>query len=159
MNHGFRTAAVALALICTAVSVESVISCEPGGEIDLYARALAMMDQGSQVLVTVELTIVPRRSLESARVHGWLANGSGIQRVPGVQDRTETLRRGLARKLQYEITLDKGVDHQLFFGVGPDADPSAEDLSTAWLRMNLDPSKQPEDLGDVLQFRAVAGGR
>ena len=80
----------------------------------------------------------------------------GFEEEFGIADRVLTLPRNAGRKLVYELDLERGSVHHLIFYVEPQARsgaPSAE-RSSAYLRINLDPTLEPEDLGSVLQYRA-----
>lgn len=148
---------IALLLATAPASVQpddGVVSCEPSGPIDLYAKTLEIRGQGSTATVMIELTVLPHRKIEAATIRGALGDGTGFDRAFGIPDRVETLRRRVVRKIQYAIDLERGADHDLMFSVegegleGPIA-------TSAYLRVNLDPSSQPEDLGDVIEYRAA----
>lgn len=141
-----------------AQSLQPAGPCEPLGDVDLYARAISRTDLGEASKLLVELTVFPRVDLPSARVHGSLAGGAGFDQAFRIPDAIVPLRHGAVRKFQYELTLERGRVHHLLFTVGEAEDPGSVRESTAYLRVNLDPAQQPEDLGDMLQFRARMRG-
>lgn len=139
-------------------SLPPAAPCEPLGDLDLYARTISRTDLESASKVLVELTIFSRVALPFARVHGSLAGGAGFDEAFHIPDAVVPLRRGAVRKFQYELMLERGRVHHLFFTVGEEGDPGSARESSAYLRVNLDPARQPEDLGDILQFRARMRG-
>ncbi len=136
---------------------ETVRSSEPSGPIDMYAKTLEIRGQGSAATVTIELTVLPYREIEGAVIRGALRDGTGFDRAFGIPDRLETLRNRVVRKIQYSIDLESGKDHDLLFSVMGEG-PEGPVTASAYLRVNLDPARRPEDLGNVLQYRAVMQG-
>lgn len=136
---------------------DETASCEPSGPIDLYARTLEIRGQGSTATVMIELTVLPHLKVETAAIRGALEDGTGFDRAFGISDRVETLRRRVVRKIQYAIDLETGKDHDLTFSVEGEG-PEGPVSTSAYLRVNLDPTRQPEDLGDVIEYRAATQG-
>ncbi|MFQ5700940.1 MAG: hypothetical protein ACE5HU_03760 [Acidobacteriota bacterium] len=138
---------------------DSVVSCEPAGPIDLQARVVSVDRQGAKAKVVVEIMMRPHRRLASSRIECSLASGNGPGRSLGVLDTSLSMAGGTVRRITQELDLDEGVEHHLRFTARAQtrAGPSVE--TTAYLRVNLDPRLEPEDLGDLLQFRANMKGR
>lgn len=139
------------------IQAQSVRSSEPSAEIDLHARVVRAVERGDRVEVHVELIARPGRDLPHALVRGPAASVAQARTAPG--PRTATFRRGVEARFGYRVELPVGREHHLFFAVGDADDPGSPALGAAWLRVNLDPSKEPVDTGDLMQFRAVPAGR
>jgi hypothetical protein len=128
-------------------------SCEPAPVDEFVARMVSMTDRGPKVDVIVALKLVPSVDVPLARVHGSLAGGTGSPRALGDPDRLSSLRRHEQRTFRYELTLEKGTLHHLFFDVRSEDRAGSPFEAHAYLRVNLDPTLEPEDLGDLLQYR------
>ena len=127
--------------------------CEPAPADEFYARTVSITDRGPTVNVSVALRLHPSADVPLARVQGALADGAGFERALGVADRLVSLRRHEAQSFRYELGLEKGKLHHLLFSVrSEDASGSPYEAQT-YLRVTLDPELEPEDLGDLLQFR------
>jgi hypothetical protein len=134
-------------------------ACEPSGPIDLRARTVSIAQQGANARVVVELDVLPHVTLPAARIRGTLADGVGFDGAFGIPDVITTLPRRAARSLQYELELERGEEHHLFFTVRSEDPIAAVPDATAYLRVNLNPALEPERRGGVLQFRARMTGR
>jgi hypothetical protein len=131
---------------------------EPSGVVELSARTLQRSAVGSKSRVTIELSIVSRHDLPTVRLEGSLLGGPGFDETLGIPDRVLALAAGSTRKLRYTVELDRGRQHHLLFTARSDArDGPSHDTST-YLRINLDRTLEPEDLGHVLQYRARMSG-
>ena len=113
-------------------------------------------DLASTTRVRVELSLSSKIDLPAVTVRGARVGSPGFAKEFGIADRVLTLPRNAGRKLVYELDLERGSVHHFIFYVESQARsgaPSAE-RSSAYLRINLDPTLEPEDLGSVLQYRA-----
>lgn len=128
--------------------------CEPAGLIDLSARVLSTSDQGPTSHVLVEITFFSRVSLPATRLQYAPVERGGDHGAIRYQKDLGDTPRYLARKLQHRLELDQGVRHTLAFTVLADGEDGASLQATTYLTVNLDPARQPRDLGNVLQYRA-----
>jgi hypothetical protein len=128
-------------------------SCEPAPSDEFVARTVLMTDRGSTVDVTVVLRLVPAVDVPLARVRASLDDGSGRDEALGVPDKLVSLRRSEAQKLRYQFGLEKGKLHHLLFKVRSEDSAGSPYEARTYLRVNLDPDIEPEDLGDLLQYR------
>lgn len=127
--------------------------CEPAGPIDLSARVLSTTPKGPIVHVLVEITLFSRVSLPATRLQYAPVQGGGHGAIRFQKDLGD-IPRYQARKLQHQLELDQGVLHNLAFTVLADGEDGTPVEATTYLTVNLDPTKQPQSLGDVLQYRA-----
>lgn len=130
-----------------------ILPCEPDPADELDARMVSMTDRGPAVKAIVVLRLVPSVDVPLARVHALLADGTGFDRAQGVPDRLVSLRRNEAQEFRYELGLEKGRLHHLLFLVRSEDGIGSPFEARTYLRLNLDPDREPEDLGDLLQFR------
>ena len=70
----------------------------------------------------------------------------------------ESLDRETARRVTHGLELERGLEHHLHFTVRAETPAGAEYESTAYLRVNLDPRREPERRGNLIQFRATMAG-
>jgi hypothetical protein len=124
--------------------------------LDVSAKVVARNDLASNTRVRVELSLTSKIDVPSARIRGARVVGRGFDEELGISDRALTLPRNVGRKLVYEFELERGSVHHLFFYVESQERSGLPwvQQSSAYLRINLDPTLEPEDLGDVLQYRA-----
>lgn len=127
-------------------------SCEPAPVDEFVARTVSMTDRGPTVEVMVVLRLVPSVDVPLARVHGSLADGTGRDGALGAPDRLVSLRRNEAQTFRYELGLENGKLHHLFFDVRSEDRAGSPYEARTYLRVNLDPNLEPEDLGDLLQY-------
>jgi len=129
---------------------------EPSGVLDVSAKMVGRSDLASNTRVRVELSLTSKIDVPSARIRGARVVGRGFDEELGISDRALTLPRNVGRKLVYEFELERGSVHHLFFYVESQERSGLPwvQQSSAYLRINLDPTLEPEDLGDVLQYRA-----
>ena len=125
-------------------------SGEPSALLDASAKTVERKDMGSTTRVRVELSLTSKIDLPSVRIRASRAGKRGIDEELGIADRVLTLRRNAGRKLVYDLELVRGSMHHVFFHV----ESLDRHGSSAYLRINLDPTLEPEDLGSVLQYRA-----
>ncbi len=136
-------------------------ACEPAPADEFKASTESIIDRGPTVNVTVILSLVPSADVPLARVRGTQVVATDPERVLGIPDRLVSLRRNETRKFRYGLALEKGKLHHLFFVVrSEDGSGSPYEVHT-YLRVNLNPDLEPEDLDNLLQFQArpVVEGR
>jgi hypothetical protein len=134
--------------------------CEPSAELELSARTLHRVETGPVTRVTVELSIRSRLDLPAVRIAGSLLGGPGFDEVFGIPDEVAPLAAGAVRRLRFTLDLRRGRVHDLLFSARSE-DREHEPLrSSAYLKINLDPELEPEELEDLIQYRATmrAGG-
>ncbi len=131
-------------------------SGEPSAVLDVSAKMVERNDRAATTRVRVELSLTSKIDIPSARIRGARVGGPGFDEEFGIADRVLTLPRNAGRKLVYEFELERGSVHHLIFYVESQerSGQSSVQRSSAYLRINLDPTLEPEDLGDVLQYRA-----
>jgi hypothetical protein len=131
-------------------------SGEPSAVLDVWAKTVERNDLASTTRVRVELSLTSEIDIPSVRVRGTRVGSPGFDEELGIADRVLTLRRNAGRKLVYELELERGsVHHLIFYAESRELSglPPAH-RSSAYLRINLDPTLEPEHLGHVLQYRA-----
>ncbi|NIM62236.1 MAG: hypothetical protein GTN89_15295 [Acidobacteria bacterium] len=136
------------------------IACvEPSDELDVGARVVSTTDLGATVRVEVDLSILPERNVPTARIRGKIHGGPGFDEAFGIPDEITPLTKGNPKHKRFELEIPKGQEHGFVFHVRAEENgvPSAPS-STAYLRVNLDPTKEPEVIDGRLQYRANMGG-
>ena len=133
-------------------------SHEPSAGLDLEAKTISLASHGGYAKVLVEITLHPVWDLRSARIHGSVATRTRPRRVFETRDVIESLRGRTTRKIQYELELERGLEHHVYFTAHTETAAGALHETTTYLRVNLDPALQPEERGEVLQFRARMAG-
>lgn len=106
----------------------------------------------------VDLRILSRADRPLARVRARRGKGPGWRTAPAGPERELSLPAGRPATLRYDLDLEPGRQHHLFFRVesGDPAFPDAE--ATAYLSVDLNPSRQPERIGRLIQYRARQAG-
>lgn len=129
---------------------------EPSAVLDVSAKTVEQNDLASTTRVRVELSLTSKIDIPSVRIRGARVGGPGLDEGFGIADRVLTLPRNAGRKLVYELELERGSVHHLFFYVESQERSGLPSVhrSSAYLKINLDPALKPEDLGNVLQYRA-----
>ena len=129
---------------------------EPSAVLDVSAKTIGRHDLASTTRVRIELSLNSKIDLPAVAVRGARVGSHGFKEEFGIADRILTLPRNAGRKLVYELELERGSVHHLIFYVESQARSGAASAgrSSAYLRINLDPTLEPEDLGNVLQYRA-----
>ncbi len=129
---------------------------EPTGILDVSARVASRSDTGLTERVVVELEILSDVLMPSVRISGRVDSGTASEPFP---DRVAFLQQRAIRKIRYTFDLERGREHHLNFSVRSE-DPLAPSThrTSAYVRVNLDPEREPEDLGHLLQFRAKMAG-
>ena len=136
------------------------IACvEPSDELELGARVVSMTDLGSTVRVEVDLSIVPKRNVPTARIRGSIHNGPGFDQAFGIPDEIVVLTKKTLRQKRFELEIPKGQEHRFIFLVRAEESGSpTTPTSTAYLRINLDPTREPAEVDGLLQYRATMAG-
>ena len=94
----------------------------------------------------------------SATLSGSIADREGERRSLPILDSRLPLLRGVPRSFLYELDLRRGEDHHIIFTLEPESpDPNFAGTS-AHVRVNLDPDRQPELRDNLVQYRARMGG-
>lgn len=134
--------------------------CEPGEPVGISARIVSIRQDGPLAEVLIETTISSRLDLASLTL-------GARKRPEGAGSWDESVLpvalvpRGLERSDRHTLLFEHGRDHDLLLvAVGARSSGEAVAAST-YLRVPLDPTRLPRDLGDVLEFPAAArsGGR
>lgn len=152
----------ALAIVLLLSPPSNPTPSEPSAVLDVSAKTIERNDLASTTRVRVQLSLTSKIDLPSVRIRGARVGSRGFDEEFGIADRVVTLPRNVGRKLFYEFELERGSVHHLIFYVESEERsglPPAQ-TSSAYLRINLDLTLEPEDLGNVLQYRAkmVDGG-
>jgi len=136
------------------------IACiEPSDELDVGARVVSTTDLGSTVRIEVDLSILPKRNVPTARIRGKIHGGPGFDEAFGIPDEIAPLTRGNPKHKRFELEIHKGQEHRFVFLVrAEESGVPTSPVSTAYLRVNLDPTKEPEQIDGLLQYRANMGG-
>lgn len=150
-----------LALAATLVSGLSLAgeaangtACEPADRLNIGVQLHSVTDLGTTARVVVELKVYSEPSAVGEVTVSGRARSAGLEYpIPTVTASVPGSRPGKIR-LTYE--LDQGLDHLLVFDVRAERDPSLR--SSASLRVNLDPAREPERLDGVVQYRALMSG-
>ena len=134
-------------------------SCEPSGVLDVSARILSLTKERSGAKVLVEVTLLSRDDLESVEIHGSAAARGRRERRFEIPERIDSLRGKTIHRVPYELELERGVEHHLYFTVRGEAPTGTPHETTAYLWVNLDPALEPEVRGNLIQYRARMSGR
>lgn len=130
-------------------------SCEPAGPLAVSATVIGREDLGSRERVLIDLEIQSLvAGAESVRITGAAESATGKVEA---RERLLSLSAGAHRKVRYALDLEKGRVHHVRFVVGSVDEPSV--VSSAYVRVNLDPSLEPQIIDGVLQYRARMEGR
>ena len=70
---------------------------EPSDVLDVGARVVSSTDLGSTVRIEVDLSILPRQDVPTARVRGAIFNGPGFDDAFGIPDEIVSLTRARRR--------------------------------------------------------------
>ncbi|HKQ60355.1 MAG TPA: hypothetical protein VJS92_03660 [Candidatus Polarisedimenticolaceae bacterium] len=117
-----------------------VLAREPAPPLDVAARTISIVKHGATARVGIELSIVSDRDAPETVVLG----------TATAPRRQLALLAGKAGVVRYDLELQAGREHHLVFTV-----QDRERKTIGYLRVNLDPALEPQDLGTVLQYRAV----
>jgi hypothetical protein len=143
---------------------EGAAILEPSAPFSLGARLISVSDQGSSRRAVVELTLFARRDLSGLRIQRKSDTGDTVASVP-IPAGKDRLRARVARQIRIPLDLEDGRVHHLRFTAEGAARSGKMQRSSAYIRLNLDPSKAPErlrvpeDPEDLIQYRARTGGR
>lgn len=135
-----------------------MVSCEPSGPIDLRARRVSTVQGGAHTTVGIELELSALPSLRSVVIEGSVSDSTGNQwtfDVPGTDDPLASL---VMRRVDRSLDLQPGIEHHVFFTLLAEDEAGATHETTAYLKVNLDPSRKPTRRGDLLQYQAVVEG-
>lgn len=127
---------------------------EPAAAVDLAARVVARVEMHDRVRVEVELTATTADSSRDVRIDVEFADRLGARRASGETARELALRPRASRRLRYTFDLERGFTHHLIFVVRPGDDDEAPPLSSAGLRIELDPRRGPRRLPGLVEYRA-----
>jgi hypothetical protein len=130
------------------------LGCEPGGGLNVAALRHSIIDEGATARVTVDLKIHHESNAVRAVVIDGRIVSNGARRAMPV--RQASLQEGRHGKLRFTFDLEQGVLHDLEFQVRSALDPAVR--STASLRVDLDPERQPVRLPGVVQYQAQMQG-
>ncbi len=125
--------------------------CEPAAELDVSAAVVAREDLGSRERVEIDLKIFSISGRDEA------VRIAGAKGAAGIPARVLSLAERGPRKARVTLELDKGAEHHLEFSVTSVSDPSR--VSTAYVKVDLDPERRPEVLDGAIQYRARMQGR
>jgi hypothetical protein len=133
------------------------IACiEPSDELELGARVVSSTDLGETVRIEVDLSILPKRNVPTARIRGSVFRGPGFDEAFGIPDEVVSLTKRAPRHKQFELEIPKGQEHRFIFLVrAEESGAPSTPASTAYLRVNLDPAREPEEIDGLLQYRAT----
>jgi len=132
--------------------------CEPTGLVDLGARVVSMERHGDRVTATVQVDLASHVPLDAARLRGRDERTGVPVRDLGLDDRLGAVAARAPRARLYRLDLDGASLHHLYFTLNAEAGGSDVE-TTAHLLLDLDPSRQPVRVDDVLQYRARMEGR
>ncbi len=155
MSSIFLTLATAWALAASPTTLATGVH-EPEPAVELSASLSSQTDAGPTVKVVVELAILPHVNLTDVRLRGSL---NGSDETPAIPDAVLSLKKETVHKSQYELELDTGQVHHLVFSLRSEDTDDSRYRFAAYLKIDLGPRLEPEDLGHVLQFRATMIGR
>jgi hypothetical protein len=140
------------------VTAEQPAACEPSGPVDLSVHLVSKIDRGQESRVLLRVNLLPHVRVSSATLSGSIADRGGERRPLSILDFRLPLLRGVPRSHLYELDLRGGEDHHIIFTLEPDSpDPNFAGTS-AHVRVNLDPDRQPELRDNLLQYRARMRG-
>ncbi len=138
---------------------EGTTACEPAADLEFTVKTLSVAENGSRPSVLVELTAFSQVDLASIRISGRRHIATRPARAFQVLDDHRPLSRRVARKFQHRLELEPGHEHHVIFTIrGEDSAGRSREART-YLRVNLDTSREPEVLEELLQFRARMEGR
>jgi hypothetical protein len=132
---------------------------EPSGKVTLAAREISRVQEGPGSRIVLEVTLHSRLDLAKTRVDLVISTERGTRRELPLPNPSGALRSRAVRKIRHEVTLATGHTHHLKYTAVVEDHQRAVHQTTAYMRLNLDPDTEPEDLGDILQFRARTDGR
>ena len=129
--------------------------CEPSATVELAARVVSIVDLGETARVIVEISLRSAVDLSSVRINRARLERSSRRGVLTLRDSRRTLRRGQAPTIRHTVELEQGKEHHLIFDAS--FEDAAGDLleTSAHVTVNLDPTRQPEMLDGLVQYRAT----
>lgn len=131
--------------------------CEPSTVVELAARVVSVVDLGETARVIIEISLHSGVELGSVRLNAARLDRSSRREVRTLRDSRRALHRGQERTIRHTVDLEQGKEHHLIF------DAVIEDAAgnllktTTHVTVNLDPSRQPELLDGLVQYRATRG--
>ena len=136
-----------------------VESCEPSAGIDIHAKTVSLIREGTTAKVIVEVTVVADRALASARIRGLVEARHRPRRAFGSPEVIDSVPAKAVRRWRYALELEQGLEHHIYVTAHARTHAGSLDEATAYLRVNLDPKLEPEVRGELLQFRARMEGK
>ncbi|MFQ5670027.1 MAG: hypothetical protein ACE5HD_05850 [Acidobacteriota bacterium] len=131
---------------------------EPAGSIDFAVRPLSRLGRGQSTRVLMEVTLFSQKDLSALRLTGRDRSLGGGEKVLDVPDSVRSLRARAARKIQFQVDLQNGQEHHLSFTLYSTDSSGVFHESSAYVRVDLDPRRQPETPKGLLQFHARMEG-
>jgi hypothetical protein len=156
---------IATCLAFTAVGAESDFSKdtpsatvhEPASRFGFSAHLLSHQPQGDKERVILELTLRPMENVGPSRVEAALHRGRKFTTSEFTAGFQPT-GRGKIRTVRRELLLNKGVDHTIAFTLETEDSTGATHREATHLRVNLDPSRQPDRRNGLNQYRGKPTG-
>jgi len=147
-------AMLSLFMPATAGDSSGDVGCEPGAGLNVAALRHSIIDEGTTARVTVDLKFHPEPNAVRAVVIDGRVVSNGTRRA--IPSRRASLPADRPGKLRFTFDLEQGIVHDLEFQVRSAHDPAV--WSTASLRVDLDPARQPVRLHGVVQYQAQMQG-
>ena len=127
---------------------------EPAAAVDLTARVVARVDLQDRVRVEVELTATTAGTSRDVRIDVEFADRLGARYASGETARELALQPRASRRLRYTFDLERGLTHHLIFVARAGDEDEALPISSAGLRIELDPRRVPRLLPGLVEYRA-----
>ncbi len=123
---------------------------EPGADLSAGIRLLDVHDAGSAApRALVQLDLRTRRRDAVAEV---TSAGDSGEAISTVLARTN-LTKGRLEAVKVESELEPGRENHLYFRVTSRGADGSTEISTVYLRVNLDPGLEPQLVGDYWQYQ------
>jgi len=124
----------------------------------MQARVVSITGSGKTAALLIEVSLDPHVTILDGVLEGARWTPSGALPAPGLDERPLTLLKGVSRKMLYLVNLPRGEEHHLLFTLRPPEPGAAGPMPSAYLRVNLDPSRGPKRHGNYVQYMAVSEG-
>ncbi|HZI94869.1 MAG TPA: hypothetical protein VFE84_11540 [Patescibacteria group bacterium] len=150
---GTTISPVSPAISATATDTER----EPGGPLDAGASLLQVIDAGGSLRALVGIDVTSGSTDAEATVTqadpGARSQGAASGRELG----RASLHRGQPIRMLVESDLQPGRENHLFFHLDARGKDGSRAETTLYLRVNLDESLEPREVGGYLEYQGAAG--
>jgi len=145
-------------LLSSVPATTGEIEREPGGPLDAGASLIQVIDTGSALRALVGIDLTSESTDAEATVTQGAPGAKGRSIAAGRELGRASLQKGQRRRMLVVSELQRGRENHLFFDLEARGKDGSLTSETIYLRVNLDESLEPREVGGYLEYQGAAAG-